>query len=263
MSKVVLHSGAVEMFVEEQGSGPALLLLNGLSQTTANWRTQARALSSRFRVVSYDARGQGRTPLGSRPVGLEEQLEDIAELLDALGIERAHLCGFSHGARVALAFAAAYPERVDRLVLTSIGTNDGPLRRLIVRSWREVLRQGGVEAMAWCTLPSILGTEFVRVYGDQVEAMVRATVQRNSESGLGALLEALAGYPDPRVEAGRVLAPTLLVTSDEDLLVPVDDARALAAAFPEVHHVLVCGCGHTIPIEMPEAWRRHVLAHLL
>lgn len=262
MPQLELPERNASLYYERQGQGPALVLLNGLSQTTANWRSQVRSLRERFDVIAYDARGQGRSPLGTAPVTLEAQVDDLCALLDALEVERAHLCGFSHGARLALAVAALRPARVDRLVMTSIGTNDGALRRLIVRSWREVLRHGGVEAMAWCTLPEILGAKFVQAHEEQLEAMVRATLQRNTAEGLGALLDALQGYPPPQEEAAHVRAPSLLITADEDLLVPPEDARALAAALPHAEHVIMSGCGHTVPIELPDAWRRQVLAFL-
>ncbi|TVR01232.1 MAG: alpha/beta fold hydrolase [Deltaproteobacteria bacterium] len=262
MATVRVANGETELWVEERGEGPALLLLNGLSQSTANWRSQMRALAGDYRVIAYDARGQGRSALGPVPIRLEDQVADLEGLLDALGVERVTLVGFSHGARVALAAASALPERVERLVLTSVGTNDGPHRRLIVRSWREVLVRGGVEAMAWCTLPMIVGEEFARAHRGQVDGIIRATVQRNSPEGLEALLTALEGYPDPTAEARRVRAPVLLLTSDRDPLVPLEDARRLADAFDTVEHVLIRGCGHTLPIEAPEAWREAVVQFL-
>lgn len=262
MPMIEVGVGRTPLWVERRGAGSSLLLLNGLSQSTANWRTQMRELQASHDVIAYDARGQGRSGLGPLPITLDDQVADVESLLDALGVERVSLAGFSHGARVALAVAASLPDRVERLVLTSIGTNDGPHRRLIVRSWREVLERGGVEAMAWCTLPSILGEDFVRAHREQFDAMVRATVQRNSAEGLRALLSALEGYPDPTPEARRVRCPVLLVTSDRDPLVPLEDARRLADSFDEVRHVFIRGCGHTLPIEAPEAWREAVLSFL-
>lgn len=256
------HAADATLHYERQGSGPALLLLNGLSQSTANWRTQMRALRSDLDVVAFDARGQGRSDLGPVPITLSDQVEDIEALLDHLGLERVSLAGFSHGARVALAFAAACPDRVERLVLTSIGTNGGPHRQLIARSWKEVLERGGVEAMAWCTLPHILGEDFVRAYRDQFDGIVRATVQRNSEEGLRALLSALLSYPPPMTEARGLRVPVLLLTSDRDPMVPLEDARALADCIDDIEHQIIRGCGHTIPIEAPQWWREQVLRFL-
>lgn len=262
MPHVVLPGHGARVWVESRGEGPALVLLNGMSQSTSNWLSQVRALQGRFRVVTYDARAQGRSDIGPLPFRLEDHVSDLAAVLDALDIREAALAGFSHGARVALAFAETHPERTSRLVLTSMGTNHSALRNLIVRSWGEILRLGGLEAMAWASLPDILGERFLRANQAHIDGMIRATLQRNTPEGLGALLEGMSTYPSPLEDAPRVGCPVLLLTSTEDLLVPVEAATELARAFRVSRHILVPGCGHTIPVEEPEAWRAQVVAFL-
>ncbi|MCB9506427.1 MAG: alpha/beta fold hydrolase [Myxococcales bacterium] len=254
------------LYWEESGDGPPLLLLNGMSQSTANWLSHVRPLGERFRTLTYDARGQGRSPLGdvvAEPVTLEGHVDDLAELLDGVGLDHVSLCGFSHGARLALAFAARHPRRVDRLVLTSTGDNDDPMRRAIVRSWAEVLERGGLEAMAWCSMPDILGRDFLAANERFLEAMVRATVQRNDADGLRALLAGMAGFGSPLDDAAALHCPALLISSPDDLLVSRESAKRLAAALPDGAHVWIDGCGHTIPIEAPERWRSVVETFLL
>lgn len=251
------------LYYERRGeAGPVVLLLNGMSQSTANWMSQARHLSERCSVLMYDARGQGRSELGEGSLSLAGHLRDIDALLDHLGVGAVVPCGFSHGARLALAWAATRPERARALVLTSMGDAADPLRRTIVRSWIEVLARGGLEAMAWCAIPDILGREFLGANEAHVEAMVRATLQRNTREGLGALLRAMGDFPDPLSDAGAVRCPTLLLTSDADLLVSPESAARLAAAIPDCRHGRIGRCGHTIPIEQPEAWRAAVEAFL-
>jgi len=253
------YSKAPTLYYDIRGDGEPLVLLNGMSQSTANWTTQAKYLAETYRVIVYDARGQGRSALGPVPLTLGAHVDDLLHLLDHLDIEEATLCGFSHGARVAMATAAEHPARVDRLVLTSIGTSDDALRQAIVRSWREVLRLGGLEAMAWCVLPDILGERFLERNQGMIEAIIRATLQRNTQEGLQALLDGLISYPPPEDEAGRVMCPTLLITSDGDLLVSSRAARGLADRIGGTRHVRLAGCGHTIPIEEPDLWRAAVL----
>ena len=242
-----------DLFYEVKGEGPPLVLLNGLSQSTVNWMTQSRKLSRAFQVVTYDARGQGQSPPPSGVLDLARHVEDLRDLLDHLGLERAHLCGFSFGARVALGFAARHPGRVGRLVLTSTGA-DGDARRVaIVTSWRHVLRLGGIEALAWASLPTILGSEYLATLGS-LDPVVRATVQRNRAEGLEALLEGMERYGDALEDAARVTAPSLLITSDDDPLVAPAAALRLAQVLG-ARHERWQGAGHTLPIERPEAWR--------
>lgn len=254
-----------DIWYERRGEGPTIVLLNGMSQSTANWMSQTRVLSETYDVITYDARGQGRTPVGDVATSLDVHASDLDALLEHLEVERPALVGFSHGARVALAFAARFPRRPAALVLSSAGAGDDALRDTMIRAWAEILRLGGVEAMAWCAIPDILGRDFLAKHRGQLEAMVRATVQRNSAEGLGRLLEGLQGYGDAAEDAAKVLCPTLVLSADQDRLVSAGGARTLAASLTAaslVEQRVLAECGHTAPIEQPEAWRDEVTAFL-
>jgi pimeloyl-ACP methyl ester carboxylesterase len=234
-----------------------MVLLNGMSQSTANWLSHARPLAEQFTLVTYDAQGQGRSPLGARAVSLDGHVNDLRELMTALEISSPILCGFSYGARVALAYAARFPREVARLVLTAAGDDDDALRRTTVRSWREVLRLGGLEAMAWAAIPDILGREFLVGVESQLEAMVRATIQRNTVEGLSALLESMEAFSPPAVDASRVTCPSLLISGSLDLLVSSESARRLAAALGAEQVTITSG--HTVPVERAVEWRSSVV----
>ena len=261
MPRITVSPG-VELHCEVRGKGPAIVLLNGMSQTTTNWMSQARRLAERFTVVTYDARGQGRSDLGQAPLTLDLHTRDLTHVLDGVNVSRAHLCGFSYGARLALAAAARIPGRVHKLVLTSLGDHQSAQRRLILRVWREVLERGGLEAMAWCSLPHILGADFLTAHEPQIPAMIAASLARNSEAGLRALLEGVSSFEPADKDARQVAAPTLLLTADQDLLVGPEATARFLAAFRDGRHVLIEGYGHTLPIEAPELWRERVVAFL-
>lgn len=241
---------------------PALVFLNGMTQSTAHWKSQARAMSDAFRVITYDARGQGDTPAGPEPLTLPLHAADLAELLGGLGIDGAHLVGFSHGARVALQFAASYPERVRKLVLVSATARPSALARMIVRSWREVLARGGLEGLAWASLPMILGESYLQASERMVSGIVKASVDRNSEEGVRRLLDAMIDYPDLSDLARSVQSVTLVLTAAQDLLVTREGAQELAALCGG-EHVEVHDSGHTIPIEQPDEFRRIVRRFLV
>ena len=250
------------IFYQERGDGPALLLINGLSQSTSNWLSQVSALSERYRVITMDSRGQGRSDLGTRPLTVDEHVDDIIALLDHLGVSRVHPVGFSHGARIGLRLAAKHPRRVGRLVVTGMGADDGLFRKTLIRVWREVLRLGGVEALAWCSLTDILSQGFLEFHTEDIETMIQTTVKRNSPEGLAAMLDGLMAYPASLEDARLVQAPTLVCSADKDPLCSEQAADRLAITIPNVRHVRFVNCGHTIPIEQPRRWREEVLAFL-
>ncbi|QDG53979.1 alpha/beta fold hydrolase [Persicimonas caeni] len=238
--------------------GDVLVFLNGMTQSTAHWNSQAKAFAEAgYRVLTYDARGQGDSELGDAELTLDQHAHDLDALLDELEVDRAHLAGFSHGARIALGVANYHADRLGKLVLCSATARPTALARTIVRAWHGVLTNGGLTAMSWSALPTILGNNFLEKNENILKGIVRASVQRNSEEGVRALLEAMMDYPDLSDLAKNVSTPTLVVSADKDLLVTPEGARELAE-LAGGEHALVTGVGHTIPIEAPEEFRRLV-----
>jgi 3-oxoadipate enol-lactonase len=256
------HRSDLNLWYERSGSGPTVILLNGMSQTTANWRTQARKLSESFDVVSYDARCQGRSSAPDEALELDDHVADLASLMDSLEIPSAALVGFSHGARVALRFAAELPDRVNSMSLSGVGCDGDQLRALTIRSWRKALEFGGQEAMAWVALPDILGRRFLDGLGGAWEPMVRATVQRNSLVGLRRLIEGLEGYEDAAADARRVQSRCQLIVGADDLLVSRHSAQQLCDELGRCRLYMLRNCAHTVPIESPEEWRNLVTSFL-
>lgn len=242
-----------DLYGFEQGR-PVVVFLNGMTQSTAHWRSQARAFAEQYAVVTYDARGQGATPAGTEPLTLQRHAADLAGLLDELEVDTANLVGFSHGARVALQFANSEPGRVDSLVLVSATACPDALAQTIVRSWREVLELGGLEAMAWASLPAILGADYLEASERILAGIIKASVERNDPDGVKRLLDAMINYPNLADLARGVAAETLVISASHDLLVTVEGAERLADLCGGTHE-LVEGCGHTIPIEKPEEFR--------
>lgn len=254
----------VELYYEfdPTDAGPPLVFLNGMTQSTAHWKRLAGSMSGEFDVLRYDARGQGDSQVGETDLTLVRHADDLCSVLDHARVARAHLVGFSHGARVALAFAARHPDRVDRLVLCSATAEPTALARTIVRSWKGILDAGGgVEALAWASLPMILGERFLQTNEKILSGIVRATVKRNHIDGVRALIDGLLRYRDLTEFAEQVRAPTLVVSADEDPLVTADGALALAR-LTGGRWRQVEGVGHTIPIEAPNQFRDILLDFL-
>ena len=248
---------------------PPLVIIGGMTQTLSSWGGQLRAFAADRDVLVYEARGQGLTELSLDDVSPPAHVRDFVNLLDSLGIEGpVDLCGFSFGGRLALAIAAAHPERIRRLVITGVSAGRGVVGRLIIRSWREALRTGDLEALAWVSLTDILGPTYLERSRALIEPMIKATVKRNSYGGIRALFDAAVDDGEdspyaPLTLAPQIQAPTLLIAGELDRVAPAADLGELAAAISGGAEVAVIpGVGHTVAIEAPEPWRGHVLDFL-
>jgi 3-oxoadipate enol-lactonase len=238
-----------------------VVFLNGMTQTTRHWASHVRVLREAVPVITFDARGQGKSDPPREVPALSVHADDVAALLDHLSLGEVDIVGFSHGARVALGVATDHPRRVRRLVLCSATAEPTALARTIVRSWGEILSLGGLEALSWASLTSIVGPHFLEQNERLLNNIVKASVDRNSEEGVALLLQGLAEFPPLSDIAGTIGAPTLVISGDSDPLVTVEGARKLARLCGGEHR-LVEKCGHTIPIEEPEIFRDVVVGFL-
>ena len=232
-----------------------VVFLNGTTQTALQWRPQVLDLQPDFPIVCYDGRAQGKSEPGTRTLTLDLHVEDLLSLLSYLGVQKAHLVGLSHGARVALAFAARHMEKTDRLILCGIGADPGYRTRLIVRSWQEVLAAGGLEALAWAALPVILGESYLKENEMILSKMVAALVARNRKESLLAHFAALVSYPPLTETARRLGRPCLVVSGSEDLLCTPGSARRLAEII-EADYEQFEKTGHNVPVEAAKHFNR-------
>jgi 3-oxoadipate enol-lactonase len=244
-----------------EASHPVVILLNGTTQTTLYWGSLVPVFSKRFGLLCYDARGQGQSDLGNKPISLKLHVSDLKDLLAYLAVDTAHLVGISHGAWVALAFSAEYPEMVDHLVLCSLSAKTNDRSRTIIRSWLEILRLSGLEAMAWAALPTVFGNDFLNQHQKILDKIVDAVVLRNNRRSLIAQLEAVLRYPAPDGMTKNLNQPILVMSGAEDPIIDPADVRQLADLCNARHEEL-SGIGHSIPAEAPQAFARLVMEFL-
>jgi len=238
---------------------PVLLLSNSLGTTHEMWDPQLAAFTRHFRVLRYDRRGHGRSPVQPGPCTIEELAGDVVELLDTVGLDRVSYCGLSIGGMDAMWNAVHAPERIDRLALCSTSPHMPP-REL----WDEraaTVREQGVEAVADATMERWFSDEF-RAAAPHAVARVRTMVASTPAEGYAACCEAIRDW-DFRDELDRIEAPTLVLSAQDDPSTPPESGKLIADAVPRATFtVLDAPARHLANVERPAKFTEALLAHL-
>jgi 3-oxoadipate enol-lactonase len=249
--------------VHHESAGPAgaevVVLSHSLGAALAMWEPQVHALAQRFRVVRYDLRGHGRSPVPPGPYDIPDLGADLVALLDRLGVERAHLCGLSLGGMVSLWVAAHHPARVDRLAVLCSSALLGPAARWTERA--DAVLAHGVAAVAdtvlerWFT-PAFRAAEPARV------AAARAMLVATPAAGYAACCGAIARM-DLRADLPAIGAPTLALAGADDPATTPEHLARVAAGVRDGRLAVVADASHLANLEQPEAVNRLLVEHLL
>ncbi|MGH2608516.1 MAG: alpha/beta fold hydrolase [Tepidiformaceae bacterium] len=250
-------------YYEEAGSGDPLILIMGISGDLQGWAFQVPALSKHFRVISFDNRGAGRTSAPDRPYTIAGMAEDVAALMDHLGIAKAHILGYSMGGYIAQALALAHPDKVDRLILLSTAPGVDGFGRAVVRSLVDIRRSNlsreqFVRAMApWLYSADLLDDD------DRLRRSILNSVNNPYAQQDHAFLrqaEAILGW-DIDGRHGDIKQQTLVACGTEDILVPSRNSEKLAAVLPNASLKLLNG-GHVGVIEYANEYNAAFLEFL-
>jgi len=241
----------VDLAYAEQGDGRPVVLLHAFPLSRVVFDEQARGLADRARVVLPDLRGFGESPAGDDEPSLDRMADDVAALLDRLGLERVVLGGLSMGGYVVMAFLRRHPERVSAVVLmdTKAGADPPAARENRLRVAEAVLEQGPRALRPM--LDALLGETTRRERPDVVDR-VTAWLDAARPDGVVWAQRAMADRPDSTATLAATSQPAFCVVGEEDTLSPHEEALAMAATFPReaVVHVIP-RAGHLTTVEAP------------
>lgn len=244
--------------VEGPADAPAIVLCNSLGTTLEMWDPQVPALTERFRVVRYDRRGHGRSPVPPGPYTIDDLGGDVLALLDRLGLARVSFCGLSIGGAVGMWLAVNAPERLDRLVVCSTRAAFPPPEQWAERA--ALVRAEGVAAVAEAALGRWFTPAFHEARPHVIDAF-RAMLVGTPAEGYAGCCDAL-GALDLRPRLDGIVTPTLVLTGAGDPVAPPESGEELAAAIPGARHAVVADAAHMASTERPEAFTALVLEHL-
>jgi 3-oxoadipate enol-lactonase len=250
------------------GEGEPLLLLNGGLMTMMAWEGAVARLSPFHRVIRCDFRGQLMSlPLGQAPSTMSEHADDLAALLEALEIGRAHVVGASFGALAAIELAANHPDRVQSLVAVTATDVVGRENHLEEASLRAAIRNGAAGGDGRPVLDIMAPYTFSPEWLETNRALFDTRRAQFSMlppawyAGLDALLSAIEQL-DLRPSLARIDAPTLVVGAERDRIFPIDRSRALASAIRGAELRIVSGAPHGWVGEDPAGFAETVLPFL-
>jgi 3-oxoadipate enol-lactonase len=254
-----IRSGDLDIWTEQVGAGPDVLLIGGLGDTIESWQFQLDGLADRYRLTAFDNRGAGRTRMPEGPATVEMMADDAAAVLRALDIPSAHVSGFSGGSIISQELALRHPHRVRSLVLQSTwGEMDIYLRR-----WATFIR--------WLagTAPSeraFLEDFFLAIY----------TPRAHNDGTVDAIIDEALAFPykqSPEVtqrtldafmahrtidRLHRISAPTLVLAGGIDATAHPALGRAVADAIPGALFEIQDGESHEPLQEVPDQWNARV-----
>jgi len=241
------HIGDRQLAYECHGGGKPLVLIHAFPFDGRMWAATAKALGGRCRVIAPDMRGFGASSLGGRDASIADMADDVAGLLDSLGIERAAVGGLSMGGYVSLAFAARHPERLERLILADTrAAADSEVARAGRADALALVAKEGVAALVERQLAALLSP----AASDGVRDHVRG-LGKQSPEGVSAGIRALRDRPDRRAELPSIAVPALLIVGTDDKISPPVEMAGMASAIPGARLVEIAGAGHLSNLERP------------
>lgn len=251
--------GEVELWFDQRGEGPDVLLLAGLSDPVESWMFQLEGLADRYRVTAFDNRGAGRSPLPPDGFTVRGFADDAAAVLSGLGIDRAHVAGFSGGSATAQELALRHPDMVESLVLISTWAR------------RDAFLRAATEAWTW--LPEAAPSE-----RKMLEAFLLwiYTPRAHEEGMVDQIIEEALTFPHPQSPEGfrrqleawkvhdtfdrlpQISVPTLVVAGELDLITAPRYGRIVADRIPGAEFVVLPGEAHQPFQESPDQFNAMV-----
>jgi pimeloyl-ACP methyl ester carboxylesterase len=261
----MLSVNGTDLYYESTGDGPeTIVFAHGLLWSGEMFAAQVAALSSRYRCVTFDFRGQGRSAVAKTGYDLETLASDAAALIETLGLGRVHFAGLSMGGFVAMRLAARRPELVRSIVVMETSAEGEPPENVgRYRLLGFVGRWLGYGLVAGQVMPIMFGKTFMTDPARADErAHWRARLMQNDRVGIQRALTGVIERAPIAPELGAVRCPTLVIVGDEDVATVPAKARRIAAAIDGAHLVVIPHAGHTASVEEPAAVTAAIAAFL-
>jgi pimeloyl-ACP methyl ester carboxylesterase len=254
MAMPKVERNGVNIDYEVIGSGPEVVLINGMGRDRNSWIMQRHALSQRFTLILYDHRGCGKSDRPKEGYDMPTLVEDLKSVIAAAGFEKVTLMGVSMGGMVAQSFAVTYPNLTDRLVLISTAAGKPGLKNLTEEFEQYVLDMPTFTPEERVTngLKLIFSPEFVQKNENMIDALIPGLVENSASPEVyNKLLPRLRNH-SVYERLKSIKAPALVVAGDKDAIVNCENSEELARAIAEAQKKIYPGAGHGLTLERAE-----------
>ena len=254
--------GDIDIAYRSFGHGEPVLLIMGFSGTMDMWQPYfLRALSSRYNVIIFDSRGIGASGITDKKLSIELFANDAAELLDALGIKKAHILGWSMGTNVAQELVLRHPEKANKLILYAADPGGKeciqppePLQTVTNTSGTLAEREKRVMTVLFPEKWLKANPDFRKYFPAPKETTPVENINRQAQ----AMFEWRGSFS----RLNQIKCPTLLITGSEDLIPPPVNSFNMAKEIPSARVVEIKGAGHGLMYQYPAKFTRAVLDFL-
>lgn len=259
-----VKSNGIELYYEIRGSGKPLVLISGLGYPLWQWHKMVPLLEKHFQVIVFDNRGVGQSDKPAGPYTAQMLAADTAELLDALGIEKAIIMGHSMGGFIAQAMALDFSSKVEKLILCSTNFG-GPHSVPVTPEAMKVLSDVTSDAVTRFKNGLVVST--APGWAEKNPQMIQEWIQWRTANPISPapyqaqLAIGLALIPEAAAfesKLSRINIPTLILFGSHDKVVPPENARLLSEKISNSRVVIFPDAGHFFPIEIPETASRIV-----
>ena len=238
------------------GSGTPLILIGGYSLTKENWQTLIPYLSEYFQVIIFDNRGIGDTESEKQKFSVADMAADTVALMDGLGIDKAYIFGISMGGLIAQNICLDYPSRVIKAALgctTHGGREAVPGAKAAMQSLGDAANPAiAREDSLKTSLPFFFSDDFREKNNSEIDGFIKQSLAtKRSEGGLKGQMGALGVY-NSKPRLAEINLPVLIMTGDEDMIIPAENSHLLQAAISGAEISIVKGTGHLFYLENPE-----------
>ena len=242
--------------------GEPVLMIQGLGVDSRGWMMQRSAIAARHRAILLDNRGTGRSDKPQGPYTLLQLADDAVRVLDAAGVDSAHVMGASLGGVISQVLTVLHPDRVRSLVLACTGCRHQRWRRELFEEWIASAGARGMRAFAHDNARWLVGPRSLRRFWPLFDLLGPLALTAPVHGFVAQCRAILDADDDLHHSLVNIKVPTLVIVGSQDILTPVGDSEELAELIPDAELVVIRGAAHGLMVEAFRPFNEAVLEFL-